>query len=129
MLAHVGNQKAGWPNEIFKKKSAFIKRRTVASYLKDVDMFIIQSISIPVENHIFICMDVRTGTGGNMGRVPPTFHRFGQNIHFHVAWLPSLKALKMQKQLAKDTFPEISEKKAQMSLHACSRWKPESRLA
>ena len=55
MLAHVGNQKAGWPKaveskqktayyEIFKKKSAFIKRKTVASYLKDVDMFISQSI-------------------------------------------------------------------------------------
>ena len=38
-----------------------------------------------------------------------TFQRFGQRTRFHETWLPSLKALKVQKQLAKYTLPAISE--------------------
>ena len=62
MLAHIGNQKTCWPKVLetnkrlhvvkYQSKSAFINK-TVTSCLIDVDMFIYQSVSIPVENHIF----------------------------------------------------------------------------
>ena len=42
-------------------------------------------------------------------RALPTFQRLGQSAPFRVIWLPSVKALKMQKLLEKCAFPGISE--------------------
>ena len=52
-------------------------------------------------------MDAVTGATGNTWL--PTFQRFGQSAPYHVNWLPSLKALKIQKRLARYMFSAISE--------------------
>ena len=52
-------------------------------------------------------MDI--GAGDHWGHMPPTFQRLKLSVPFHVAWLPSLKTLKMQKEIEKHMFPAILE--------------------
>ena len=63
MLAHIGYQKTCWPKVLeskqkipvvkYQRKSVFIDKKDNSLTFKNEDRYICQSISIPVENHIF----------------------------------------------------------------------------